>query len=269
MLKEFTLGITHFIRAGSLLSRHRLLHYYLYPVLLSLLLYIFLASWLLAYAQSLVELLLGPYLPERLPEMKGWWSFLNVFRDVSLYGLMALLGGAIVFLVFLKFSKYIVLIVLSPVFALLSEKVEEKLSGVVFPFSLLQFLKDAGRGILLALRNMLIEMGLIALFALLGLFGGPFALLLGPVLWIVGAYFYGFSMLDYACERRKMGIAESIRFMRRHRFFVLGNGIMYALLDAVPFLGLMVAPVNGVTGACSGLLELEASDASAGKTKNT
>jgi CysZ protein len=65
-------------------------------------------------------------------------------------------------------------------------------------------------------------------------------------------------MMDYCCERRRMTISQSVRFMRRNRWLVMGNGLMYSLLDSIPVVGLIVAPVNAVIGATTALLEKDA-----------
>jgi CysZ protein len=172
-----------------------------------------------------------------------------------LIGILIKLG---MFLLAIKLMKYIVLILLSPLFAYLSERTEELLSGTKYPFSLSIFLKDVIRGIFIALRNAFIEFGLMALFFILSVFLPPAAVVAAPLLFLIGIYFYGFSMMDYCCERRRMTISQSVRFMRRNRWLVMGNGLMYSLLDSIPVVGLIVAPVNAVIGATTALLEKDA-----------
>ena len=48
---------------------------------------------------------------------------------------------------------------MSPVFAILSEKVESILTGNEYPFNIHQFLSDIWRGVKLAIRNFAIEIG--------------------------------------------------------------------------------------------------------------
>jgi CysZ protein len=137
--------------------------------------------------------------------------------------------------------------------------VEEKITGTVYPFVLSQFLNDILRGIRIALRNFTIEFLLIGLFTLLGFFIGPFAIFIVPILWVVSAYFYGFSMIDYTCERKRLSVKQGIAFVREHRALAVANGSLYALLDMVPIIGLMVAPINAVVGATTALLSIEKS----------
>lgn len=257
MFKEFSTGISHFWSASAFLSKHKLLHYYLYPLIIGILYFVFLASVVFMFARDLTELMLGSYLPEKLPEYEGFFSFLNALGKFSLHGLVSIVVGIVVFMVSAKFSKYIILILLSPVFSILSEKAETALTGKEYPFSLIQFLKDILRGTIIAIRNLILELLLIALFSIAGIFAGPLAILVAPLLWIIGAYYYGFSMMDYVCERRKMSISAGNAYIRKRRYFVCGNGVMYSLFEMIPYIGTMLAAVNGVVGACTGLISLE------------
>ncbi len=254
-MQQFFKAIHHFFAATRFLAKHKLLHYYLMPLALSIVLQISLFASIVVFSKYLAAQVLGTYMPQTVTEFKGFWQFLNVFAGFSLAKVAAFIIGIMVFLISSKFSKYLVLILLSPVFALLSEKVEEKITGIVLPFNTAQFLKDIVRGIVLAMRNLLIELALIAVFTIAGLFGGPFALLVVPILWLISAYFYGFSMMDYTCERRKMSISQSVDFVRQNRGLALGNGAMYLILEKIPFVGLCIAPINAVVSATTCILE--------------
>ena len=56
-------------------------------------------------------------------------------------------------LLLMNFAKYVVVIILSPLLAHLSQKTERILTGNKYPFDLNQFLRDIKRGIRIALRN--------------------------------------------------------------------------------------------------------------------
>lgn len=254
-MQQFFNAIHHFFAATRFLAKHKLLHYYLIPLVLSIVLQVSLFASIFIFSKYLASQILGTYMPQTVTEFKGFWQFLNIFSGFSLAKIASFIIGIILLLISSKFSKYLVLIILSPIFALLSEKVEEKITGNVVPFNASQFLKDIVRGIILAMRNLLIELLLIAVFTIAGLFGGPFALLVVPVLWLISAYFYGFSMMDYTCERRKMSISQSIQFISENRSMALGNGGMYLILEKIPFVGLCIAPINAVVGATTCILE--------------
>jgi len=155
-----------------------------------------------------------------------------------------------VILVFFYFSlfKYLFLIIGSPVFAYLSEKTSSIIEGRGFPFSFSQLLKDAWRGIRLAFRNTiwqtLYAVSLIFL-SLIPLFGWITPL----IALFLECYYYGFSMMDYSCERNRMSPSASIEFIGRHRGLAIGNGLIFYLMHGVIFIGWILAPAYAVIAA--------------------
>lgn len=257
MFRQFSLGVTHFFGATLFLKENKMLYYYLWPIVVAIVYYFLLIGLIYNFSGMLTESLFGKYLPakETVSTQKiAWLKWLSFF---SIKGFISMLSGIIIFFISSKLGKYIILILLAPMFSLLSEKVEEIKTGKTYPFQLIQFLKDIFRGIFIAIRNLIIELSLIALFTIISLFSGPMAILVVPILWLIGAYFFGFSMLDYYCERRKMSINESVQFIRSYRYYTLGNGLCYSILDKLPFIGIVFAPINGVVGATLGMLEIE------------
>lgn len=258
-MQQFILGLKHFIAATGFMAKHKLLHYYLFPLLLSILFYIGITAFTIRFAKSITDYLIYKHLPVPEINTNDFPSFLAFFNANFIQNITTVIVGLVVFFIAAKISKYLVLIILSPLFAYLSEVVEEKITGNVYPFVLTQFLKDILRGIRIAVRNFIIEFALIGLFTIAGFFAGPFAILIVPILWLVSAYFYGFSMIDYTCERRRLSVKQGIAFIRQHRALAVANGSLYTLLDMVPLIGLMVAPINSVVGATTALLEMEKS----------
>src|SRR5690606_25151495 len=119
-------------------------------------------------------------------------------------------------------------IVGSPVFAYLSEKTESILEGRDFPFSFKQLLKDIIRGIRLALRNLLWQTVYTVSILILSFI--PIIGWISPLISLfVECYYYGFSMVDYSCERRRLSPAESIRFIGEHKGLAIGNGLLFYL----------------------------------------
>jgi CysZ protein len=190
-----------------------------------------------------------------VPEEGHWLSWAKPYLDGAYVGLIiALVLKVLLWFISGTFSKYVTLIVLSPLFALLSEKAEEKLSGKSFPFSVIQLLKDIGRGIFISLRNMFLEYTFIIAAFLLGVIFPPSVFVTGPFLLFVSWYFTGFTMLDYSSERHKFGVGESVRFVRTNKGYACGIGFVYWLLTFFSFFPLSIvaivfAPAVVVIGA--------------------
>jgi CysZ protein len=153
-------------------------------------------------------------------------------------------------LVFFYFSlfKYLFLIIGSPVFAYLSEKTESLITEKPFEFSLAQLLKDMMRGIRVALRNSLWQTVYTLSILILSFF--PLIGWITPVISMsVECYYYGYSMLDYSCERHQLSPSESFAFIGKRRGLAIGNGLMFYLMHFVPILGWVLAPSYAVVAA--------------------
>lgn len=140
------------------------------------------------------------------------------------------------------------LIIGSPVFAYLSEKTESIIEGKEISITLGQLMKDAGRGIKLALRNTIwqtvytISLLLLSLIPLLGWITPLIAL-------FIECYYYGFSMLDYSCERQKLSATQSIHFISHHKGLAIGNGMVFFLMHILILVGWVIAPAYAVIAA--------------------
>ncbi|CAN5429761.1 hypothetical protein BH10BAC1_BH10BAC1_02060 [soil metagenome] len=182
----------------------------------------------------------------------GWLSFLGD----ALHFLLSIGLKIIFFFIFSTLSKYILLILMSPIMALLSARTEEIITGKIYPFNMSQFIKDILRGILIAIRNMCIEFG----FIFLG-----FLIVWVPVIgWIsalflivLSYYFYGFSMIDYVNERRRKRISESVKYVRKNKGLAIGNGFVFSLIFSIPFVGGLFAAVVAPVAACIAVIEME------------
>ena len=133
----------------------------------------------------------------------------------------------------------------------LSERAETHLTGRTYPFSFKQLLRDMLRGILIALRNMVVQTLIsIALFLFSFI---PVAGLVAPVLMLlVSAYFYGFSFLDYAVERKRIGVRDSVRYVNRRVGATTGVGIVFALALMIPLLNVLVCSFLSLVSVIAG-----------------
>jgi CysZ protein len=163
-----------------------------------------------------------------------------------------MMGGIMVrlTLIFFYFSlfKYLFLIIGSPVFAYLSEKTESIIEGKEFRFRYPQFFRDIRRGIGLALRNCFWQTVYTVSILLLSFI--PVAGWITPVISsLVECHYYGFSMLDYSCERHGLSPAESISYIGKRKGLAIGNGLVFYLMHFVPFVGWVLAPSYALVAA--------------------
>ncbi len=164
------------------------------------------------------------------------------------------------FIVFGMWGGYLVVIIMSPFMAYVSEKTEQILDGKEYPFDLFQVLKDALRGILLAIRNCFMEF-LIGLLIFIGAFIpiiGPIASsVLGTVfLFFVSAYFYGFSFMDYTNERRRLSVRQSVNYVKNNKGMAVGHGFIFALVLYIPFVGPFISALLAITSTVAATIEM-------------
>jgi len=251
MFRHISIGIKAYIEAHRFIKKHNLWKYVLLPGVFNALLFIA-SVWVgWSYSDDITSRMMSFF---GIDSPDGSDSSLI---SVVLNYLFLYLFKLMFLVLFLYVYKYIVLILMAPILAILSEKVDAIINGKTYPFNMKQFIKDVVRGIIIAMRNVGIElMLLIVLFfigfiPLIGWFA-PFLML------IVQFYFYGFSMFDYCNERRNLSVSASSRFIYDHKWAAVTNGACFYLLLLIPFIGLLVAPTYAVTAATIVFSKLEA-----------
>ncbi len=232
--------------------------YLFYPLVLWLLMWAG-SIWLFAnLASQIAEYLNTSLNLSDIPDSGSWISFAKPFLTGYFSIIIAWILKVIFWFVSSTFSKYLVLIFLSPLFALLSESVDEKLTGKKYPFNATQLIKDIFRGIGISIRNMIMEYFFIAICFVLTILFPPLVIITAPFLMFLSWYFIGFTMLDYNFERHKMSISQSVQFIRKNRGLACGIGVVYSFFMLLPvFIGIMFGPVLAVVGATLCFLEIK------------
>jgi len=169
------------------------------------------------------------------------WTFAGAeYIGTAIFWLIWFVFKILFFVVFRFVGGTIVLVLMSPVLAHLSERTERIITGREYPFTMDQLMRDAVRGVVIATRNFGFELIFIVLFFLIGFI--PIIGIISPfALFIVMAFFYGFSFMDYTNERQRMSMGESSRFIKKHKGVAIGNGSIYALILLIPFCGTYLA----------------------------
>lgn len=228
MLKAISL----YLSATSKISYYKL--WPLFLITIFLLLVVFLAVFGGVYVLGDH---LGSYLSSFI-KSSSYQGYIGIAMD---WGIRFLLW----FVAFITY-KYIMLILLSPVFSLLSSKVESTITGgSTSPFT---FVAELIRGVRFNVRNIWKELLLSALCLLLGFV--PLINLTVPfVLFFIQSYYLGIGIMDYYMERHYR-LSEALVFVDQHKFFVTGIGACFILTMLIPIIGWVFAPVLA-TIACT------------------
>ncbi len=253
----FQLGMKSYSQALSFIFKNHLGWYFIFPVLFNIVLFLLGFYSVSSLSDGVIE------------SLNEWtnidqWSFWGSSVLVGVIkGLIWIVLRVLFFIIYAYFGGYVILILMSPVFAFLSEKTERIINGQNIPFNWSQFLKDVLRGALLAIRNMTVE-----LFFTVILFVVSFIPVVGyitpVILFFISAYFYGFSFMDYTFERRRFKVDASIRFMRQNKGLAIGNGFVFSLVLLIPYIGVMlggfVAVISVVAATIAACKAFESQD---------
>jgi len=242
MLKEIIISIQSFFDAHRFIVKHRLWKWIMIPGIIYCVLFVLGLLFFIHTSVDLVNYMLAE------SGIKAWLATQNE----SWLNLLIIVGQifivAVLFLFYFSLFKFLFLIIGSPVFAYLSERTESILENKEFPFSFLQLIKDIGRGIKIALRNLLWQT--VYLLTILILSFIPVVGWIAPLIaFFVECYYFGFSMLDYSSERNKMTSSQSIEFIGRHKGLAIGNGMMFYIMHLLPVIGWVLAPSYAVVAA--------------------
>ncbi|MCB9223105.1 MAG: EI24 domain-containing protein [Crocinitomicaceae bacterium] len=215
--KLLGLGFKNYFKGINFLITHKLYWFVIFPII------IFIGLYNLGHYFEALEWTISYDLKHNIGEIETvngliWMTLKIIFYDQLYY-------------MFTKFTMYFVIICLAPVLAIVSEKIEEKLTGNKYKWNFFQLVKDIFRAMKLNLRLILIEYAIVLIFILIGtLIGGVTKYVLVSVIPIlIGFYFYGFGYIDYINERRRLDIPQSIHFVSKHRGLAIAIGSIFSI----------------------------------------
>ncbi len=246
---EFKLGLKSYWDATLLILNSKLIFYFIIPLILNILILVF----GIRYVFELVEYSTDAFKEWLNFDTKDFWGhqYLNTFFS----GLISVLLYVLFFIAYMLISGNIIMILLSPMLSLISEKVDTLVTKKDYPFEFKQLLKDIIRGTLISIRNSIIELILMVLMLFVGFI--PVIGLLSPVvMFIASAYFYGFSFLDYTNERNKLSVMQSIKFVRQHKGLAFSNGAVFSIFLLIPFCGSVLAAFISIISVTAATLSV-------------
>jgi len=230
---NFATGARYLMRGASMLSHPRLRAFVLIPLAVNILIFGSLIGIGFGYLTDLMDAMLAA--------IPSWLEFI----EWILWPLIVLSISLITGYLFTAMA----LIIASPFNALLSEKVEELVTGQkvdgVEGFG--GALMGVPRGVFRELAKLLyyIPMALFVLVA--SIIPGINAL--APALWfLLGAWMMSIQFVDYPVDNHQLGFGEVKRAVRERRLTSLGFGGVVALCASIPIVNFFVVP-SAVVGA--------------------
>lgn len=250
------------MRSWSFIFNNGLAHFFLYPIIISIVLSMGVLALLYSLKDTVVSMATAHIHYTALPNSSWYERSLEFLSNISGYAI-AFFVSIIGLYFFQRTKKYIVLALMSPVMSLLSERTDEILTHAKYNFDGKQLVRDVARGIVLAIRNLILEtaLGIVLWVATMyltiftGLVGGIFIPFVALLSFGISAYFYGFATMDYTNERKRMGVKQSIQVVRNNKGIAVGNGTIFSLLMMLPFLGATLATITCTVAATLALHE--------------
>jgi len=211
------LGYKNYFKGTKFLFKHKLYWFFIFPIVLFIGIY-----WLGTYFKNL-ESEINYSLQHTTQKIETineliWTTLKMMFFDA-------------LYIIFTQFTLYIVVVLLSPILAMLSEKIEKIITGKSFDYSFKMLANDIKRGAIIAFRNLVwyyifvgLFLGIVSLFNL-----SAKSFIIFAIPFIVGFYYYGFSFIDYVNERRRLNIQQSIYFVSQHKGLAISIGSVYSI----------------------------------------
>ena len=160
-----------------------------------------------------------------------------------LEGLLLIIVRATVFFLYLKVYRYLIIILMAPVFAYISTKVQTILSGPTRKPCARMYLMDCTRGVQIGLRNFMIEAVISTLIIVISFILAWIIPLMPILILLLESFFVGYSFMDYRNEHFGLSKRESHKLIIRYPGLVIGNGLFFNIFLLIPVIGVLFAPV--------------------------
>ncbi len=250
MLKEIIIAVQAYWKAHLFIKTHKLWKWILIPGILYCILFMISMYYFAHTSNNFIEwLTLKTGLKNWLDKLdSGWMGFFFTISSFALWLVMMLF--------YFSLFKYVFLLVGSPIFAYLSQKIEAIIEEKPFQFNSSQLLKDIKRSSSIVTRNIIRQ----SIYVIALLFASiiPVIGLIVPIIALfVESYYYGFSMLDYCMNRHSKPKGESVFFITNHQGYAIGNGMLFYSMHWIPILGWVLAPAYAIVAATFSIYPLK------------
>lgn len=144
-------------------------------------------------------------------------------------------------LIISEFYKFVILVVLSPVNCILSEKFDSYLTGKEYKFDFIRLVNDFLRMILIVISALLLEYIFLAVWWVFSWILPDF---IGETMFfLIASFFVGFSFYDYSMERYGLNFFKSWGLGFSKMSYMLITGAIFTLMIKIPVVGIIAAPV--------------------------
>lgn len=180
-------------------------------------------------------------------QSEGYFDVLHAFDVINIFGwkieLKSYISNVEWFFFFLLFEvfKFVVLTLLSPFNAYISELYDQKLTGNKFKFSFWRMLEDILRGLIISFTVFSLEMLFTGFWLILNLFL-PLEYFTPLAYMTISSFFFGFAYLDFSLERHDYDVSQSWQYAFQKMSICFKIGTLFSLIMYIPNIGIIIAP---------------------------
>ena len=243
MITDIGRGTGYLAKGFSYIRKPGLRRYVIFPLIINILLFCSLIYFGYSQYSALIDWIM-PNLPDFLSFLS--WLLWLVFTPLILI---------IIFFTFTPIAN----IIAAPFNAIMSEKLEEMLTGqeVNSGVSLATIIKDSilsQLGKLLYIAIWSVGLLLITLIPVIGL--------LSPILWVVfGSWLLTLDYMDFPMGNHDLAFKRQKAIMKKHRGLALGFGGAIMVMTSIPVLNFLVMPMATAGATVMWVERLRLSDA--------
>ncbi|MDO6813374.1 EI24 domain-containing protein [Tenacibaculum soleae] len=233
MIKDILKSIRAYFGAFQLITKLKLWKYFIIPMIISV---------LTAVLIGVLSFSLSDNIGNYLASFWKWEQGKQTFSVISTFFI-----GLLIIAIGLLLYKHIIMALSAPFMSPVSEKIEEFLIGKKEYHQKTTFKEQLIRGVRINVRNLFRELFftipilLISIIPVIGFFSTI-------LLFVMQAYYAGFSNMDYTLERH-FKYKQSINFVKNNKGLAIGNGIIFMLFLLVPIIGVVLVLPLSVTAA--------------------
>jgi len=231
--EQLLLAYKSYGQAFSTLDKKRLWSILILPSILSLLIAVGVGVLAWTTSDDILLYVNGKILVKEFDSTIG-----NIFHIITTLAIRGLS-----FFLYLKLYRYLILILLSPVFVNISNVFYRLVSGEDQKMNIWTYCFCSFRGIKFALRNFCLEIIVTLLLTLLAAIILWIFPLIPILIFIAESYFFTTVLMDYAFETGGLSMKDSIRKSRSMPGIPIGIGLIFNFILLVPILGVIIGPV--------------------------